>query len=154
MNWIKAFRREVIEDLELKSDWHRFILMLAAHKGYRIGEVKTNWYPRKSGRSKFGLDRIPIAFLDLMAIKFLLIFMDKPMRFFGFWGMLCIALGFSVLIFLILLWLIYHMQLRPFMLFSFFSVLIGVFILMIGFLAELISLQQIKINKIEQRLKK
>lgn len=154
MNWIKAFKREVIEDLELKSDWHRFIIMLAAHKGYKIGEVQTNWYPRKKGKSKFGLSRIPIAFLDVIAIRFLIIFMDKPIRFFGFWGLLFIALGSLVFVFLVWLWLMSHIQFRPLMLLSLFSVLIGIFILMIGFLAELISLQQIKLNRIEQRLKK
>ena len=154
MNWIKAFRREAIEDLELKSDWHRFILMLAAHKGYKIGEVKTNWYPRKKGKSKFGFSRISTAFFDVMAIKFLLLFMDKPIRFFGFLGMLLIALGLLILFILIVIWFTSHMQFRPFMLFSLFSILIGIFTLMIGFLAELISMQQIKLNRIEQQLKR
>jgi len=154
MNWIKAFRREVVEDLELKSDWHRFILMLASHKGYRIGEVKTTWYPRRKGKSKFGFSRVSASFFDVMAIKFLLIFIDRPIRFFGFWGMLFIIVGFLILVYLVVLWFMMHIQLRPLMLFSLFSILIGIFILMIGFLAELISLQQVRLNKIAQHLKK
>jgi len=154
MNWIKAFRREVIEDIELKSDWHRFILILAAHKGYRISEVKTNWYPRKKGKSKFGFSRISTSFFDVMAIKFLLIFMDKPIRFFGFWGALLIAIGTLILLGLGLLWFILNTQVRPVMFLSFFMILTGIFTLMIGFLAELISMQQVKLERIEQRLRK
>jgi len=154
MNWIKAFRREVIEDIELRSDWHRFILMLAAHRGYRITEVKTNWHPRRKGKSKFGPSRIPIALFDAMVIKFLFVFMDNPIRFFGFWGILLIILGSFIFILLILLWITTQTQLRPLMLLSLFSVLIGVFILMIGFLAEMIAMQEMKLDKIEQRLKK
>lgn len=154
MNWIKAFRREVIEDIELKSDWHRFILILAAHKGYKISEVKTNWYSRKKGKSKFGLSRITTSFFDVMAIKFLLIFMDKPIRFFGFWGMFLIAIGLVILLVLGFIWIILGTQVRPVMFLSFFMVLTGAFTLMIGFLAELISMQQIKLDRIEHRLKK
>lgn len=154
MNWIKAFKREVIEDMELKSDWHRFIIMLAAYRGYKIGEVKTNWYPRKKGKSKFGFSRIHIAFLDLLAIKFLLIFIDNPIRLFGSLGILLIVLGSLSFIYLILLWFVWHIQLRPVMLLSLFSTLIGVFILMMGFLAELISMQHIKLKRIEQQLKR
>lgn len=154
MNWIKAFKREVIEDFELRSDWHRFIPILVAHKGYKIGEIKTNWYPRKKGKSKFGFSRVPSAFFDLIVIKFLLIFMDKPIRFFGLWGILFISLGFLISIYLFLLWVTAHIQLRPLMLMSFFLILIGMFTLMIGFLAELIAMQQNKLSKIERQLKR
>ncbi|MCL4394314.1 MAG: glycosyltransferase family 2 protein, partial [Chloroflexi bacterium] len=51
MNWIKAFRREVVESIRLRSDWHRFILILAAAQGFRIGEVPVNYYPRVKGKS-------------------------------------------------------------------------------------------------------
>ena len=52
MNWVKAFSREVMEELNLRSDWHRFIYLLAAAKGYRVAEVPTNYYPRKRGHSQ------------------------------------------------------------------------------------------------------
>jgi len=92
MNWIKGFRREVVESLPpLRSDWHRFLLHIAAHQGYRIGEVRTNWYPRRSGRSKYGLGRIPISLLDVLVIRFLLTFSSAPMRFFGGLGLASLA---------------------------------------------------------------
>ncbi|MEZ4617995.1 MAG: glycosyltransferase [Caldilineaceae bacterium] len=70
-NWIKAMRREVIDLLPpLRSDWHRFLLMIAAHQGFRIGEVPTHYQPRPAGTSKFGWERIPISFLDVLVLKF------------------------------------------------------------------------------------
>ncbi|MEZ4635494.1 MAG: hypothetical protein R2856_11095 [Caldilineaceae bacterium] len=78
-NWIKAMRREVIESLPpLRSDWHRFLLMIAAHQGFRIGEVKTHYSPRQAGSSKFGFSRIPISFLDVLVVRFLLAFSAHP----------------------------------------------------------------------------
>lgn len=74
MNWIKAVKREALEDLNVRSDWHRFLLPILAARGYRIGEVKTNWYPRKSGRSKSGIGRGFTFVLDLLVLKFLLTF--------------------------------------------------------------------------------
>ncbi|MCK9604508.1 MAG: glycosyltransferase family 2 protein [Candidatus Omnitrophica bacterium] len=69
LNWIKAFRREAAQNLALKSDWHRFIVPIAAHKGFKIAEVKTNWYPRKFGKSKYNLTRVPISILDMIVLK-------------------------------------------------------------------------------------
>jgi hypothetical protein len=61
LNWIKAFRREVTDGLHLRSQWHRYILVMAHHEGYRIGEVKVPYRPREAGRSKFGLGRLPVS---------------------------------------------------------------------------------------------
>src|ERR671931_193514 len=60
LNWIKAFRREVTDGLALRSQWHRYILVMAHHEGYRIGEVRVPYHARSSGRSKFGLGRLPV----------------------------------------------------------------------------------------------
>jgi len=88
MNWIKAFRRECLDDLELRSDWHRFIIQILHDKGYKAIEVPVRWYKRKSGKSHFGLKRVPIAFFDSLAVKFILTFTKAPMRFFGTVGAL------------------------------------------------------------------
>jgi glycosyltransferase involved in cell wall biosynthesis len=70
-NWIKAMRREVVDSFPpLRSDWHRFLLMIAAHNGYRIGETPTHYHPRQAGSSKFGWERIPKSFLDVLVLKF------------------------------------------------------------------------------------
>ena len=105
MNWIKAFKREVVNDLPLRSDWHRYIAILANAAGHKITEVKTNYYPRKHGKSKFGKKRIIISLLDLLTIKFQISFMRRPMFFFGTLGFiflgLGIILGFGLLILVI-----------------------------------------------------
>ena len=93
-NWIKGFRREVVEALPpLRSDWHRFLVHIAADQGFRVGEVPTTWYPRRTGRSKFGFSRIPISLLDVLVIRFLLTFSQAPMRFFGGLGLTSLAVS-------------------------------------------------------------
>ena len=94
MNWIKGFRREVLDALPpLRSDWHRFVLMLAASQGWRVGEVPTQWYPRQSGQSHYGFSRIPVSFLDVLVVKFLLTFQRHPMRFFGGLGAILVGVA-------------------------------------------------------------
>ena len=66
LNWIKAFRREVTDGLALRSQWHRYILVMAHREGYRIGEVKVPYRPREAGRSKFGLGRPPVSAIDVV----------------------------------------------------------------------------------------
>ena len=139
LNWIKAFTREVAGDLPLRSDWHRFIAMIAAAKGYRVGEVKTGYHPRTRGRSKFGLGRILISFFDLLAVRFLFSFGGKPMLFFGTAGLACLALSAGLGVHLgLLLW--NQPDQRPlfrFVLLALFF-LTGLLLWGIGFLAELV----------------
>lgn len=96
MNWIKAFKREVIKDLPLRSDWHRYIAVLAKSVGYNITEVKTNYYPRRYGKSRFGRKRIIAGLFDLLTIKFQISFMKRPMFFFGTIGLIFVSLGFLI----------------------------------------------------------
>lgn len=154
MNWIKAFRREVIENLHLRSDWHRFVLMIAAQKGYRIGEVPVNWYPRRQGKSKFGFWRIPISFLDMLVVKFLLTFSKKPMLFFG--GMGSLGILSAVVIWGSLTWLYLTtprgMQIRPVFNFAGFLFVAGILLFIAGFLAELVVTQNDYLEDLDARL--
>ncbi|MGB8647063.1 MAG: glycosyltransferase [Anaerolineae bacterium] len=154
MNWIKAFRREVIENIRLRSDWHRYILILAANKGYRIGEVEVNFYPRQVGRSHYGFWRLPVSFLDVLVVKFLLTFSRKPMLFFGGLGSAMILVGLVIWVYLGYIYLITPrgMQIRP--LFIFAGVLFGAGILLFigGFLAELMVTNADHLEEIETRL--
>ncbi|MFB0545361.1 MAG: glycosyltransferase family 2 protein [Anaerolineae bacterium] len=153
MNWIKAFRREVVENLHLRSDWHRFILMIAASQGYRIGEVKTNYYPRRQGRSKFGLSRIPVSFLDVLVVKFLLTFSRKPMLFFGSLGLILISIAIIIGLFLLYLWFAYYMQKRPVLLSAGVLALAGLLLFLVGFLAELVVNQQERVEDLERAIR-
>ena len=95
-NWIKAFRKEVIDGLILRSDWHRFLTAIALNKGYKVIEVKTNWYPRTYGESKYGFTRIPIAIMDMLVLKLEMLFIENPMKFFGGIGMICFFTGAAI----------------------------------------------------------
>ncbi len=97
LTWVKAFKKEAINDIELRSDWHRYLVVFMADKGYKIKEVKTRFYPRKLGKSKFGrfgLMRLPSGFFDMISIKFLQSFPKRPMFVFGSVGALLLMLGF------------------------------------------------------------
>ena len=155
MNWIKAFRREVLDDLHLRSDWHRFILHIAAEKGYKIGEVQVNFYPRKKGKSNFGFARIPISFLDVLVVKFLMTFSRKPMLFFGGLGALAILSAFLIWVYLTLLYINTpgNMQQRPLFTFAGFILVAGILMFIGGFLAELVVSQTDRLEDLEQRLR-
>ena len=152
MNWIKAFRREMIDDLSLRSDWHRFIYMLAASQGYKVTEVKTGYHPRQHGRSKFGVMRIPISFLDVIGLKFQLVFSRKPLLFFG--GMGSILIGISLVFGVVFLvqWLTQSFHFRPIVLLATMLFLSGVQLFITGFLAELIVVLRDKTDEIEKKL--
>ena len=154
MNWIKGFRREVIETLPpLRSDWHRFLLHIAAHQGYRIGEVPTPWQRRRSGRSKFGLARIPISLLDVLVIKFLLTFSREPMRFFGGMGLAALVISGLTYLWLLWLWLSSATQKRPIFWAAGGLAIAGLLLFLIGFLAELVVTQGERVSELERMMR-
>ncbi|MEE8417024.1 MAG: glycosyltransferase family 2 protein, partial [candidate division Zixibacteria bacterium] len=95
LNSVKAFRREVVDGLSLRRDWHRYMVVMAAEAGYIVDESKVTLYPRKFGKSKFGTARILGGLLDLFSVKFQISFTKRPLRFFGTWGFL---FGFAGLV--------------------------------------------------------
>jgi len=151
-NWIKAMRREMIENLPpLRSDWHRFLLMIAVHQGFRLGEVQTGYKPRAAGSSKFGWERIPKSFLDILVLKFLLTFSGAPMRFFGGLGLAGIVLSLLTFVYLTGLYIFTDTQQRPVFLAAGILAVISVLLLLVGFLAELIVTQGERITQLEKR---
>lgn len=97
MNAIKAVRKEVLNDMALRKDWHRYLVPLAKDAGYRIGEVKVDIRPRKYGHPKYQQkSRILIGFFDLLAVKFQLSFMKKPLLYFGTIGLFSALAGVIV----------------------------------------------------------
>ena len=154
MNWIKAVRREILVETQLRSDWYRFLLPVLAEQGYKIGEVRTNWYPRKAGRSKFGVSRFLVSFFDVLAVKFLLTFTRKPMFFFGVAGGIFMLAGAGLALGLAYLFFVHAMQVRPLLLFAFVCFLAGLILLMMGFLAELIVDGHQRIERIEEQIGK
>ncbi len=152
-NWIKAMRRQVIESLPpLRSDRHRFLLMIAAHQGFRIGEVKTFYQPRQAGSSKFGFSRIPASFLDVLVVRFLLTFSRAPMRFFGGLGLTGIAISLITFLYLTGLYIFTNTQQRPIFIAAGILAVISVLLLLVGFVAELIVSQTERIDELERHL--
>jgi glycosyltransferase involved in cell wall biosynthesis len=96
LNSVKAFKKQILDDITMRQDWHRFLVVLAAEGDFRIDEVKVTLYPRAHGKSKFGLGRILGGVLDLFSVKFQISFMKRPLRFFGTWGVISGAAGFII----------------------------------------------------------
>ncbi|MBD3252462.1 glycosyltransferase [Candidatus Pacearchaeota archaeon] len=144
VGWVKAFKKEIYYNIEvLRSDWHRFLVILAANEGYRIKEIKTNFYPRRKGRShfgRFGIGRAYGGLIDLIVIKFLISFSKKPMRIFGILGGVSIFLGFIVSLYVIYLDIMLGsiVERVPLILLGVLLILTGFNLFSLGFLAELI----------------
>ncbi len=137
LNSCKAFRREVVERIYLRRDWHRYLVPLASDAGYRIEEVKVTLYDRAWGESKFAsIWRIPVGVLDMLAVKFQLSFLRKPLLFFGLAGSAIFALG--VLVGLVALYLRYveGEGRRELLYLVMLLVGIGMALFMMGFVAE------------------
>lgn len=139
MNWIKVFKRDVMLDLDLRSDWHRYIPILASNKGYKIGEVEVNYYKRMYGKSKFGKIRIIKGFLDLILVKLMLSFSEKPMFIFGFISIILFIMGTLLGLYVLYLNLIGITTNRvPLLALLIILIISGILFFIMGFLAELI----------------
>ena len=97
LNSMKAFRRDILDEMSLRHDWHRFFVVLAYARGYSVSEIDVELHPRRAGKSKYtGLFRIGVGVVDLISVWFLLLFSRKPLILFGFSGMTLIVLGMIV----------------------------------------------------------
>ena len=94
LNSVKAYRREIMDGLPVRPDWHRYMIVIAAAQGYSVTEVPVPVYPRHAGKSKFSSwRRIPIGVLDMLAVWFELRFGKKPLLLFGMLGAGLFAVG-------------------------------------------------------------
>lgn len=137
---LKAYRREVIEGIELYGDLHRFIPAIASYFGVTIAEVPVNYRTRRFGTSKYGLGRITRVLLDLLTVRFLLSYSTRPIQIFGMMGIFSLGLGFIIGVYLSFLKFIYNIALaeRPLLLLAILLVMIGVQFITMGLLGELI----------------
>jgi glycosyltransferase involved in cell wall biosynthesis len=101
----KAYTREVIRDLRLYGDLHRFIPVLAHQQGFRVAEVPVEHQPRRFGKSKFGARRLGRGYLDFIQVLFLTSYLRRPLRLFGAIGTLLLGAGTLICAYLTLLWL-------------------------------------------------
>ncbi|MDH4223414.1 MAG: glycosyltransferase family 2 protein [candidate division Zixibacteria bacterium] len=153
LNSVKAFRKEVLKELPLRKDWHRYMVVMAVEKGFKIDEVKIPLYPRKYGKSKFGFWRIPIGVLDLFSVKFQISFMRKPMLFFGSIGLVLLFIGFLAGLVALYLRIFQHEGLRPLLYLVILLILSGISLFGLGFLAESITNLKQDIEELKDKFK-
>lgn len=106
----KAYRREVVIDLKLYGDLHRFIPVLAHQRGFRVTEIPVQHEPRRYGKSKYGVKRLGRGYLDFIQVLFLTSYLRRPLRLFGSVGTIFGVLGGGILVYLTILW---FMDIRP-----------------------------------------
>src|SRR5262249_58624716 len=92
----KAYRREIIEDIKLYGELHRFIPVLAHQRGFRVTEIPVRHHARQFGKSKFGARRFLRGFLDLLMVLFLMSYLRTPLRLFGTIGLIATLAGLVV----------------------------------------------------------
>ena len=145
---LKAYRAEVVKNIEVYGEMHRYIPYLAKNAGFgKIGEKRVAHQKRKYGHSKFGMDRFVNGLLDLMSLWFLSRFGGKPMHFFGTSGILMFLIGFVMTVWIIVAKLVYQARgLRfrvvtdqPLFYLALLAVVLGVMLFLAGFLGEMIS---------------
>ena len=145
---LKAYRKEVVKNIEVYGEMHRFIPYLAKEAGFgNIGEKVVHHRKRKYGKSKFGLNRFINGFLDLLTIWFLQVFGRKPMHLLGLMGTVTFLIGIVITLWLIIKKLVLQSQGRifravtdqPLFYLALLAVIIGTLLFLTGFIGELIS---------------
>jgi len=150
---MKAYRAEVLREVKLYGELHRFIPVLAAARGFRVGEIEINHRPRQFGHSKYGVRRFIKGFLDLLTVKFLTGFGQRPQHMLGTVGLLSFVLGNAGLLYLAITWAINlgyanlpeaerpfePLHKRALMPYSIAALLLGAHLMGLGFVAEMLT---------------
>jgi len=143
---MKCYRREIFDEVRLYGELHRFVPVLAASRGYRVGELDIRHRGRQFGRSKYGLPRFVKGFLDLLTVRFLTGFGQRPQHVLGTIGLASFLLGALGLIYLAIYWVaaqlrpdlgLLPLHQRPAVIYSMGLLLLGGQLMSIGFLGEL-----------------
>ncbi len=137
---LKAYRTEVVRDIRLYGELHRFIPVLAHYRGYRVAELPVNHRPRPHGRSRYGMERYVRGFLDLLTVTFMGRYAQRPLHLFGGLGLLLGAVGMAVLLYLTALKLLGEaIGHRPLLILGVLLVVVGIQLLSLGLLSELLT---------------
>ena len=137
---LKAYRRDVVKNLRLYGEMHRFIPAVASWYGVRITEVETNHHPRLRGTSKYGIGRTVRVVLDLITVKFLQSFSTKPLQFFGPFGLLSGLAGFLISLYLSAEKILLGRAIggRPLLLLGTLLIIVGIQFIGMGLLGEML----------------
>jgi glycosyltransferase involved in cell wall biosynthesis len=136
---LKAYKAEVVKNIRIYGEMHRFIPVVASWYGVKIKEIETIHHPRVRGKSKYGISRTLIVLLDLITIKFLQSFSTKPLQAFGPIGLLLGAMGFLINLYLTILWFTgQSIGQRPLLLLGILLMIIGIQLIGMGLLGEML----------------
>ncbi len=137
---LKAYRKEIIKNIDLYGEMHRYIPAIASSMGVTVSEIVVRHHSRKFGRSKYGLTRTVRVILDIITMKFLLSYSQRPFQIFGLTGIFASLIGVIMTAYLIIMRIFFGYGLadRPLFLLSIFMIFIGIQLITMGLLAELI----------------
>jgi glycosyltransferase involved in cell wall biosynthesis len=152
LNSVKAYRREVMLNVPMRPDWHRYMVVIAAADGFRLDSLPVPLYPRQAGVSKFGWKRIPVGVLDLVSVWFQLRFGRKPMLFFGIAGALLFVIGFLAGVIALVLRFGYGLGFRPLLNLVEVMVISGIVLFGFGLMGELIAGMQEELREVSRGL--
>ncbi len=145
----KAYRKEVIKELDIYGEMHRYIPALADSKGFKITEIPVNHRRRKYGKSKYGIERYIRGFLDLLTVKLVTSYTHSPLYLFGRIGTAFSVIGFLIGLYLTIMKFWFHQPLynRPLLYLSILLIMLGLQFFSIGLIGELLVNQNRKQNK-------
>ncbi len=152
LNSVKAYRREIMDALPVRPDWHRYMIVIAAAQGFTVTEIPVPLYPRNAGRSKFGLSRIPVGVLDMLAVWFELRFGQKPLLLFGMLGAGIFSIGLLAGL-VALAWLVmFGVGIHPVWAVIQVCLIIGSIFFATGLLGEQVAGQRAEIREVRRQL--
>ncbi len=137
---LKAYRREVVREIKIYGELHRYIPVLAHNRGFRVVEIKVSHRARRYGHSKFGNARFARGFFDLLTVFFLAQYNRRPLHFFGWFGIGALLLGFAINAYLAAIWFLGHpIGTRPLLTLGVLLMIMGAQFVVFGLLAEMIA---------------
>ena len=152
LNSVKAYRREIMNALPIRPDWHRYMIVIAHFEGFSVTEIPVPLYPRNAGTSKFGIGRIPVGVMDMLSVWFELRFGRKPLLFFGMIGAALFALGVLTGLIAIGIRIFAGVGFRPMLNLIETCVIVGSILFVGGFIGEMVAVQRAELREIRREM--
>ena len=152
LNSVKAYRREIMNALPIRPDWHRYMIVIAHFEGFSVTEIPVPLYPRHAGKSKFGIGRIPVGVMDMLSVWFELRFGRKPLLFFGMIGAALFALGVLTGLVAIGIRIFAGVGFRPMLNLIETCVIVGSVLFVGGFIGEMVAVQRAELREIRREM--
>jgi uncharacterized membrane protein YqjE len=152
LNSVKAYRREVMDSIPARPDWHRYMIVVAAAQGFTVTEVPVPLYARHAGKSKFGIGRIPVGVIDMLAVWFELRFAKKPLLLFGMLGAALFTLGVIAGVAAVIWLLVTGEGIRAVWTVIQSCLILGSVFFSTGFIGELVAAQRAETRELRARI--